>query len=209
MAIANWNLLVVRPLGVDGKGGVHVDVYSISDDSELHEKLKDVPRNHRPMRQSVHRDGTIPNPVPCHWCEDCACWTKAKNGHEHPRDRIPQVGDVWVEDHTKSWIPAGRLPNNEVPFGFDWNTDPRVERIERSIQFKVLSVERDPGYEPFEYEGHKYEGTPPSVRVHYCRTLMGDWSDDDTMSASEKSVMDCCDIKDWRRYIERMAMVRP
>jgi len=174
--IANTSLLVMRPHGHKGRSGVHVDVYPVHQDSDWHDLLLTVPREHRPVRQSVYEDGTIPNPVPLHWCHVCDCWAlKKDHGDDHPRDRYPQIGDTWEVIHDKVWIPAHH--NVSIDETIDWANDHRVETVKKRLRYTATGIKNDPGMDPFEFEGRQYGGHPPQTTILYTLEYVGHWPD--------------------------------
>lgn len=165
--------------------------------------LGELSRDCRPTRQNVLSNGSVPNPLPLYWCEDCDCWVLSKK-HEHDRSRVPQEGDVWAEDCTRRIIPSG------VELGkwerINWETDPRVVTTIRGIVFEVTRVVHEPGYDAWEFRGIKYGAAAPYTCVHYTRILTGDWSEDEVFADSEKEIEDTMTLKRWRKNIKGMVL---
>lgn len=165
--------------------------------------LSKLDKDCRPTRQNVLSNGSIPNPVPLYWCEDCGCWVLSKK-HDHDRSRVPHTGDVWEEDCTHRIIPCSADYDGREHI--DWDTDPRVITTPRSIIMKVTKVENNPGFGAFEYNGIKYQGMAPHVAVHYTRTLTGDWNDDSIFHDAEKVENYSVRLSCWRKTIRAMIL---
>lgn len=179
------------------------ETIKLGTDEEWRKALVDLDKSCRPTRQNVLSNGYIPNPIPLHWCDDCECWVLSKK-HDHDRSRVPQIGDVWEDDHTSRIIPCGA--DYDTKEHIDWETDPRVVTTVRAITMTVTKVEHVPEYDAWEYNGTMFKAMAPDTLVHYTRTLTGDWSSDDTMKDAMREISDNVILRYWREIIKGMVL---